>query len=145
MSGPVEHRGPGPGVYVGHRAPDGGTTVTRPDGSPLPLAPSLAIRNHSPTGWEWGYHGSGPAQLALALLLDLTGDPDTAAARYQDFKAAHVAIWRGRTWALDPADLRGWLAAADRHARALEQWSNRNKPVEVDARETPIIEPRPSP
>ena len=28
---------------------------------------------HSPTGFEWGFSGSGPAQLALALLLDHTG------------------------------------------------------------------------
>ena len=26
--------------------------------------------NHSPTGFEWGYAGSGPAQLALAILTD---------------------------------------------------------------------------
>ena len=28
---------------------------------------SLAVRNHSPTGPAWGYDGSGPAQLALAI------------------------------------------------------------------------------
>ena len=31
----------------------------------LPLRLDLA--NHSPTGFSWGYGGSGPAQLALAL------------------------------------------------------------------------------
>ena len=116
MTGPVEHAGPGAGVYVGHRDPaavgSAGTTVTRPDGTPLPLAPSLAIRNHSPTGFEWGYLGSGPAQLALALLLDLTGDREAAERHYQAFKAAHVATWRGRTWAMDPAEVRAWLAGA---------------------------------
>jgi hypothetical protein len=35
----------------------------------LPVTPSLRHRNHSPDGFEWGYHGSGPAQLALAILL----------------------------------------------------------------------------
>jgi hypothetical protein len=31
---------------------------------------SQHLCNHSPDGFEWGYHGSGPAQLALAILLD---------------------------------------------------------------------------
>ncbi|MCU4744613.1 DUF6166 domain-containing protein [Natronoglomus mannanivorans] len=35
---------------------------------------SLEVRNHGPTGFEWGYNGSGPAQLALAILLDYTDD-----------------------------------------------------------------------
>jgi len=39
-----------------------------------PLNPRLDLWNHSPTGFEWGYGGSGPAQLALALLADHFGD-----------------------------------------------------------------------
>ena len=35
-----------------------------------PLDPRFDLWNHSPTGFEWGYGGSGPAQLALALLAD---------------------------------------------------------------------------
>jgi hypothetical protein len=38
--------------------------------------------NHSPNGFNWGYGGSGPAQLALAIMLKLTGKADG----YQDFK-----------------------------------------------------------
>ena len=54
--------------------------------SDLPLAPSLAICNHSPDGFQWGYRGSGPAQLALAILLDATnGDQAIAELAYQDF------------------------------------------------------------
>lgn len=33
---------------------------------------SQAVVNHSPDGFSWGCGGSGPAQLALALLLELT-------------------------------------------------------------------------
>src|SRR5439155_2970286 len=36
----------------------------------VPLNPRLDLRKHSVTGFEWGYGGSGPAQLALALLAD---------------------------------------------------------------------------
>jgi hypothetical protein len=32
--------------------------------------PSQRLWNHSPDGFEWGFGGSGPAQLALAILLD---------------------------------------------------------------------------
>ena len=34
------------------------------------LDPRLDLREHSPTGLTWGYGGSGPAQLALALTSD---------------------------------------------------------------------------
>ena len=54
---------------------------------------SLKVRNHSPTGFEWGYLGSGPAQLALALLLDFTGDRRLSERMYQDFKCRVVARW----------------------------------------------------
>lgn len=46
---------------------------------------SLKIINHSPTGFAWGYSGSGPAQLALAVLVILLPKED-ALALYQDFK-----------------------------------------------------------
>lgn len=49
------------------------------------LPPRLDLRNHSPDGFSWGYGGSGPAQLALAILADAIGD-ERALAIYQDFK-----------------------------------------------------------
>ena len=52
------------------------------DGRWLDPKPSQAVSNHSPDGFNWGYGGSGPAQLALAIMLELTGKPDG----YQDFK-----------------------------------------------------------
>jgi hypothetical protein len=36
-------------------------------------------------GFEWGYGGSGPAQLAFAILLDYYDDPDIALEYYQRF------------------------------------------------------------
>lgn len=52
---------------------------------------SLKLRNHSPTGFSWGYGGSGPAQLALAILLDFTNDEMLAQNLYQDFKFKCIA------------------------------------------------------
>ena len=74
------------GCYVGLRAVTG-TLVTRPDGSPLEHAPSPAVWRHSPTGFEWVSRDPDPAQLALALLLDHTGDRVMAQHLYQRFKA----------------------------------------------------------
>jgi len=56
-----------------------------------PLNPRLDLWNHSPSGFEWGYGGSGPAQLALALLSDHIGDDDQAVILHQDFKRSVVA------------------------------------------------------
>jgi hypothetical protein len=51
---------------------------------------SQAVINHSPTGFAWGYGGSGPAQLALALLLELTSK-EMALLWYQDVKWQIIA------------------------------------------------------
>jgi hypothetical protein len=58
------------------------------DGKPLNPKPSQAIRNHSPDGFSWGYGGSGCAQLALAIMIELTGEPDG----YQEFKWDVISI-----------------------------------------------------
>lgn len=52
---------------------------------------SQKIFNHSPDGYAWGYNGSGPAQLALAVLLEIT-DEITAKVRYQDFKERYISL-----------------------------------------------------
>ena len=56
-----------------------------------PLKPRFDLWNHSPTGFEWGYGGSGPAQLALALLADHLGNDQEAVAYHQHFKFAVIA------------------------------------------------------
>jgi hypothetical protein len=90
-------------TYIGipHReSVTGQPVVTVCDGQkcqPLPLR--LDLFNHSPTGFSWGYGGSGPAQLALALLADALGDNDRAIRLHQDFKFKVVACWpEGERW-----------------------------------------------
>lgn len=61
------------------------------DGVFLTPEKSLQYRNHSPDGFAWGYGGSGPAQLALAVLLHLAPDPEFAQRHYQEFKFAFIA------------------------------------------------------
>lgn len=87
-------------LYQGHRAPDGTTEVTV-NGKPLPLC--LEHRAHSPSEFEWGYCGSGPAQLSLALLVDHLHDPEQALALYQAFKSHTVSLLPQRGWILTSA------------------------------------------
>jgi Family of unknown function (DUF6166) len=90
-------------IYIGtpHRdSISGQSLVTVCDGQksePLPLR--LDLSNHSPTGFSWGYGGSGPAQLAVALLADALGDDDRAIRLHQCFKFKVVACWpEGERW-----------------------------------------------
>jgi hypothetical protein len=77
-----------------------------------PLNPRLDLWNHSPSGFEWGYGGSGPAQLALALLADHFNNDERALNLYQKFKWAVVARWsRASAWSLTSADIEQALAA----------------------------------
>jgi len=57
------------------------------DGEELKPEASQKIYNHSPDGFNWGYRGSGAAQLALAIILKLTGKAEG----YQDFKGNVIA------------------------------------------------------
>ncbi len=76
------------------------------------IDPRTDLRNHSPTGLEWGYCGSGPAQLALALLADHLRDDALALSLYQNFKRCVVArIERDLSWTL-PASRLAEMAAA---------------------------------
>lgn len=54
------------------------------------LNPRYDLRNHSPDGFMWGYGGSGPSQLALAILCEAIGD-EHAKIHYQDFKHCCIA------------------------------------------------------
>ena len=65
-----------------------------------PLDPRLDLYNHSPTGFEWGYCGSGPAQLALAILADHLADDREALNLYQRFKWAVIVGLPRRRWIL---------------------------------------------
>lgn len=68
------------------------TREVKIDGQPLDPTPSHHIWNHSPDGFMWGYQGSGPAQLALAVLYEVTGDEKQAVALHQTFKREVIGI-----------------------------------------------------
>jgi hypothetical protein len=65
-----------------------------------PLDPRQDLYSHSPDGFEWGYPGSRPAQLALAILADHLGDDEQAINLHQRFKWALIAKLPERKWTL---------------------------------------------
>jgi len=69
------------------------------------LNPRLDLWNHSPTGFEWGYGGSGPAQLALAILADHCRNDEQALNLYQRFKWAVIAELPHRAWTLTSQEI----------------------------------------
>jgi hypothetical protein len=70
------------------------------------LSPRLDIRRHSPTGFEWGYGGSGPAQLALALVADCCGATSAVPHIYQKVKAVIVSRLPHDGWKLTEDEIR---------------------------------------
>jgi len=88
--------------YEGKR--EGHAVVVTVNGHPL--NPRLDLWNHSPTGFEWGYGGSGPAQLALALLADCLGNDERAVQLHQEFKRQVVANLEGRGWIMTSHEIR---------------------------------------
>ena len=83
-------------VYRGQRT-SGSASVTV---NGRPLNPRYDLSNHSPDGFEWGYSGSGPAQLALAILADHLENDGLAQAHYQEFKSVIIAGLHEDQWSL---------------------------------------------
>jgi len=80
--------------YITGNIETGKVKIDNGKGSSQLLSPkhSQKIINHSPDGFSWGYSGSGPAQLALAILLTCTTEDD-ARRLHQVFKSEVVATW----------------------------------------------------
>lgn len=91
--------------------------------------PLRHVVRHSPTGMEWGYGGSGPADLARSILLDylsrcgadvrvraMPGARPGKRGRerlvdhlYQAFKWEFVAAWPHEGWKLTGEEIAAWL------------------------------------
>jgi len=107
-------------TYSGRRDADGNchVNVIHGNGRAEALPVRLDLYNHSPDGFEWSYAGSGPAQLALAILADALqapalksrsawwqgseDDPRMIAVRlHQEFKRRFIArLDRDRPWTI---------------------------------------------
>ncbi|SDG87391.1 DUF6166 domain-containing protein [Roseospirillum parvum] len=101
-------------TYQGWRGPEG--TLVTVDGQPL--EPRLDLLSLAAEGFEWGYQGNGPGQLALALLADALGDDARALALHRAFRDEVVVFLSGDEWALSEAQVRRAVADLERSAQA---------------------------
>lgn len=101
-------------VFRGHKTHDDDFAVhVIVDGVERPLPLRLELRNHSPTGFCWGYTGSGPAQLALAMCAEVV-DAETALRAYQHVKCKLIATlpMETREWTISGASVRDEIELA---------------------------------
>lgn len=108
----VEH--PQDLVFTGQRT-EAGThlvqMISTQGPEPLPMRPDLA--SHSSTGFDWGYAGQGPAQLALAICAAIMSNT-RARATYERVEVKLIARINADRWTLTAAQV---LAVARGHAR----------------------------
>ena len=74
----------------------------------LSLENSLQVVDHSPDGFQWGYQGSGPSQLAAAILNEVTEDLEITREYYELFKLNHVSRWADE-FEINEVQVRDWL------------------------------------
>lgn len=100
----------GDGEIESERHLASGVTVEVIEGnSSRPLPTCNSIRDHSPDGFNWGYGGSGPAQLALAICVDaLGGVRGSNPVVYQEFKRDMIAHLPD-DWEFDDIEVVSWF------------------------------------
>lgn len=87
-------------AYVGVRLEAPNVVTVNND---LPLRRDLFAHSR---GFAWGYLGSGPSQLALAILADFLGDDERAVRLHHQFKETVIARLPGDDeWELEGATL----------------------------------------
>jgi len=103
--------------YIGIRRDGGCLVVVLGNGGFHPLTHHV---HHSPDGLEWGYGGSGPADLAMAILADAAPDlfddaeePPIPVQMYQQFKHDVVSRLPRSGWLIDQAGVLAWVDAAN--------------------------------
>ena len=101
-------------LYHGRRTEHGCAVDVEEDGEVYCLNLRHDLRNHSPTGLEWSYAGSGPAQLALALAADVLQDDDRAQEIYQRLKFKLIGGLPHEGWVLTEHQVRAAIQAIER-------------------------------
>lgn len=109
-------------TYIGRRAAGAGevsvVVQTETDTQALRL-----YGVHSPSGFEWGYGGSGPSELAYCILADLMG-LRYAQMQHMQFKWDVTAKLPHDAWRLTEAEVRAWVAEhpEDEHYLSVAEW-----------------------
>lgn len=116
-------------VKIPPRDGHGGRTESRP------LDPRLDLRRHSPNGFNWGYSGSGPAQLALAICADYYQRrgliAEEALRVYQRFKRQEIAtLPSGQPWLMSFARVGACIRACELNNEARAETVAAPEPTE---------------
>ena len=90
------------------RAPTSGDPIVTLGGKLLRPDYSQEVRNLSREGFGWGYRGAAPAQMALAVLLEVTYTEE-ALRLYQPFKERFVAPMHYIGGEMPVATIKSWL------------------------------------
>lgn len=105
--------------YVGMRVDGTPVVLNLTEHQHLTPDRSLDLVQHCPAGFDWGYTGSGPAQLACALLLDYYDDESVARQHYIQFRDTVVSqlVCNGLAdcWHLTGDDIEAALAEFNEH------------------------------
>ncbi len=113
-------------IYSGVRVSVGNLAVTvrtlAQDQETLNEKPLFHVNYHSPDGFEWGYGGSGPSDLALSILADhfkeehgpvgqneIMDGSHPAVKLHQQFKFAFVARFSTGQWVLSSEQIDEWV------------------------------------
>jgi len=83
-------------TYKGLRGAEG--CLVTVDGAPLD--PRHDLRRYSEGSFEWGYDGTGPRQLALAILAEHFGDSTRALDYHRVFAETVIAELKSDEWTL---------------------------------------------
>lgn len=95
--------------FVGHRTESGCRVLVWDGSRHRPLSPMLSLLRKSPTGFEWGYGGSGPAQLSFAILWSVYQDEDFCLSTYQEFKYHVISRLEKRAWTISESEVKSWM------------------------------------
>ena len=95
--------------FVGKRTAHGCLVYYTECGKNIQLPLCIGEVNHSPDGFEWGYGGSGPSQLAYAILHQYSGTM-TASVYYQDFKRDFIQNIHSDEWTIKLEAIDEWIA-----------------------------------
>jgi hypothetical protein len=105
----------------------------------LTLPPRHDLSNHSPTGFEWGFVGSGPSQLALAILAAATENDTLALALHNSFTWQVVTKLPHEHWYLHQLDVLMWTIREVGRLMPVKDLLNKDDTVDLspEAKPTP--------
>ena len=96
-------------TYEGTRGLDGTTRLTVDE---RPSTARAHFREQTTTTFDWGYAGAGgPAQLALAILVDHLADADVARRHYEQFVRRVICKLPSSGWTLTASEIDAVLTA----------------------------------